>query len=549
MSWNQDQFLASLKTAVDKFDGEGTAKLCRELVDHLENEESLQPELGREVLATLRRKCYFDQMERVANAFHKAGIYDRQVRRQYAQSLIDQGKLSTASDVLELLVERTAEDPRENAEARGLLGRVYKQLYIEALKEDAQAVQKRSTRCNLQTAVSAYHAVYRSDPARHLWHGINTVALCLRAEKDSVGLEAGPDARAIAREILGLIETEKQALEAEGKTLGAWSLATALEASVALGDTEQAHLWLVRYVQHEDADAFELSSTERQLREIWGLTVDEPPGLLLLPTLQAALLKRKFGRVELPGPQVNQTLQQTLRLEKTFGSDRYVPFSWYAVGLERCRGVAQIRNAFRGLGTGFLIRGSDLALELGDSFLLLTNAHVVSNDANVRASTGALYPDEAFVVFEALESVAGQKFRVARLLWTSPPGELDSTLLQLNHPPEIAQPFPIAGSLPPNDGKQKVYVTGHPLGGELSISLTDNALIGYDQRLLHYRAPTEPGSSGSPVFDDQWRLIGLHHAGRSDMNRLDGKPGTYEANEGIQIQRIIEAIRKAKIAL
>jgi V8-like Glu-specific endopeptidase len=78
-------------------------------------------------------------------------------------------------------------------------------------------------------------------------------------------------------------------------------------------------------------------------------------------------------------------------------------------------------------------------------------------------------------------------------------------------------------------------VVGHPLGGGLSFSLEDNLLLDWDQRVVHYRTPTEPGSSGSPVFDDQWRLIALHHAGGSNMRRLNGKPGTYEANDGINI--------------
>jgi hypothetical protein len=123
---------------------------------------------------------------------------------------------------------------------------------------------------------------------------------------------------------------------------------------------------------------------------------------------------------------------------------------------------------------------------------------------------------------------------------------LDATLLRLDRPvespPEI---FPIAKRLPAKDGQQKVYVIGHPLGGGLSISLTDNALLGYDDRLLHYRAPTEGGSSGSPVFNNQWKLIGLHHAGGHGLQRLDGQPGTYDANEGIQMPRIIEAVRAA----
>jgi V8-like Glu-specific endopeptidase len=74
--------------------------------------------------------------------------------------------------------------------------------------------------------------------------------------------------------------------------------------------------------------------------------------------------------------------------------------------------------------------------------------------------------------------------------------------------------------------------------------MQDNLLLDWNKRLVHYRTPSEPGSSGSPVFDDQWRLIGLHHAGRSDMPRLDEKPGTYEANEGINILAIAEAIKQ-----
>ncbi|MGB7693504.1 MAG: serine protease, partial [Pseudolabrys sp.] len=89
-----------------------------------------------------------------------------------------------------------------------------------------------------------------------------------------------------------------------------------------------------------------------------------------------------------------------------------------------------------------------------------------------------------------------------------------------------------------------LYVVGHPLGGGLSFSLQDNLLLDWDQRLVHYRTPTEPGSSGSPVFDDQWRLIAIHHAGKSDMRKLNGKPGTYEANEGINILAVVEGIKQ-----
>jgi V8-like Glu-specific endopeptidase len=544
MSWDQQQFLNDLKAAVDDFDREQTEALCRELVHRLQHDEELAAGMGRKVLATLRRKCHFELMERVADALRDAGADDVQVRRQYAQALIDQGKISAAVYVLEPLVA-SAEDADERAEARGLLGRIYKQLYVNAASAVLQPPGRRRHQY-LQKSVGVYHDVYQAD-ATHLWHGINTVAMAIRAEKDGIPLERAVDARKIAREILDTIDAKKRARDAQGMTVDAWDLATAIEASIAIDDLEQTQVWLGRYVQHGDTDAFELASTERQLREVWRLSVDRPPGSLILPVLQSEILKRKFGRVDMVGAQVQETIRQAVRLEKTLGTESYVSLSWYRLGLERCRGVAQIRNETGdGIGTGFVIRGSDLAPALGDALLLLTNAHVVSNDRAVQRGTNALAPDEAIVSFEALESVAGQTYRV-EVLWTSPPKELDATLLRLDRPLTGPEPFPVAKRLPANDGQQKVYVIGHPRGGGLSLSLTDNALLDYDERLLHYRAPTEGGSSGSPVFNNQWRLVALHHAGGFGMPRLNGQAGTYDANEGIQIQRIAAAVQAAGI--
>jgi V8-like Glu-specific endopeptidase len=62
---------------------------------------------------------------------------------------------------------------------------------------------------------------------------------------------------------------------------------------------------------------------------------------------------------------------------------------------------------------------------------------------------------------------------------------------------------------------------------------------------VHYKAPTEPGSSGSPVFDAKlWQVIALHHrGGKKGMPMLNGKAGTYAANEGIAIQSIVTMLK------
>ena len=65
-------------------------------------------------------------------------------------------------------------------------------------------------------------------------------------------------------------------------------------------------------------------------------------------------------------------------------------------------------------------------------------------------------------------------------------------------------------------------------------------------RLLQYRAPTQPGSSGSPVFAGQgWRVIGLHCRGGKEMRKLNGQSGLHEANEGVWIQSIRQNMAKS----
>jgi endonuclease/exonuclease/phosphatase family metal-dependent hydrolase len=51
-------------------------------------------------------------------------------------------------------------------------------------------------------------------------------------------------------------------------------------------------------------------------------------------------------------------------------------------------------------------------------------------------------------------------------------------------------------------------------------------------KVVRYRTDTEPGSSGSPVFNNSWDLVALHHAGWRD--------GTNTAtNEGIRLAAIV----------
>jgi len=522
-----------VERAVATFDHPRTNQLCEELIARVRSSDEPFPEqLAKRVLAALRRKRQFQLMARVADALIVSGRDGMVIYRQYAQALLDQGLTGAGLGVLAAGMA-AGDDADERAELRGLMGRAHKDRYVAT---DPAAGRRRAL--HLERSVAAYHQAWVEDGTR-LWHGINATALLDRAARDGVALAAFSDPKAaadrLAEEVLAAVG------EPSEHTL-VFDLATAVEANVALGRFEQAHQWLDRYVAHPQADAFELASTLRQLTEVWGLTADSEPGSTLLPVLQAELLARGEGGEVTVGPtdvdnHALTRMDQDRRLQKVFGSERFTTTRWFSNALDRCRAVARIQDEVGdGVGTGFLVEGAGLHPNL-PAVVLLTNAHVIPK---------AIQPEDVFLAFRGLEDYAEPGVRVRRVLWSSPPNELDATIVEPEQLPAGVLACPLARNLPllDADPRERVYVIGHPLGRpDLQLSILDNHLLDYDAILLHYRAPTEPGSSGSPVFNKRWAVIALHHSGDNEMPRLHGT-GVYEANEGIRIDQIQAALQR-----
>jgi hypothetical protein len=310
------------------------------------------------------------------------------------------------------------------------------------------------------------------------------------------------------------IAKEIDATLREIKELQYWTRATAIELAVALGNTSDAFYHTFHYTNDEKVDAFEIMSLLRQLREVWQLTTDAEPGKLLLPVLESALLKRQGGCVTVALENVPVDAQNAGEVEKhferVFGQQRFQSLLWYKTGLKRCEAVGRVESlAGRKVGTGFLVQASDFFPERNDKELLfLTNAHVVPE--NLAFKSGK-------VVFEA----TGNAYRIVELVWSSPSKKLDATFLKLDGISEQAEICPLIPEPEPFDPAKepRVYVIGYPLGGELSFSLQDSVWVSSDSEVLRYRTPTESGSSGSPVFDQEfWTVIGLHHAALKTEN-------------------------------
>jgi endonuclease G, mitochondrial len=183
-----------------------------------------------------------------------------------------------------------------------------------------------------------------------------------------------------------------------------------------------------------------------------------------------------------------------------------------------------------GYGTGSLVSPS----------LLLTNHHVLPNADTARSS---------IIEFNYQDGIDGTP--LAAIVHPLDPDrffladeERDFALVAVKATPEQLAPFGF-NRLIEAEGKaiigEFVTIVQHPRGEKKQVALRENKIVDMPDRFLHYAADTEPGSSGSPVFNDQWEVVALHHASVPAPDHQD--LGGF-LNEGIRVSRIIAFIKE-----
>jgi endonuclease G len=120
---------------------------------------------------------------------------------------------------------------------------------------------------------------------------------------------------------------------------------------------------------------------------------------------------------------------------------------------------------------------------------------------------------------------------------TSPVDKFDCTILKIA---EVEGQPPVAswGTLELAYGQMDnvavgahVTIVQHPQGGPKKIAATANEVVNIFEHRLQYMTDTMGGSSGSPVFNDKWNVIAIHHAGGNIVKNAKGE--RFFANEGI----------------
>lgn len=249
--------------------------------------------------------------------------------------------------------------------------------------------------------------------------------------------------------------------------------------------------------------------------------------------------------------------------ERVMGETRdFLSIKFFEKGAWASRTVGRIVTEFdngqTGYGTGFLV----------SPHLLLTNHHVLESEDFARISLVEFdYQLDRFG-----KAVTAERFKLAPNKFFLNDKKLDFALVAVDSESETGKLLQEYGFSPliKTQGKiavgECVNIIQHPRGRMKQIVIRENKLVDIDMpaelgHLAHYMGDTEPGSSGSPAFNDEWEVIALHHSSVPKRREghyvdIDGEiwekgddPArlAWEANEGIRISYIIDFIQKADL--
>ena len=196
--------------------------------------------------------------------------------------------------------------------------------------------------------------------------------------------------------------------------------------------------------------------------------------------------------------------------------------------------------------------GGEDSISSGTGFLVTDN-HIVTNWHVIDGATGSVTVRALGVPeFEAVVVVYNEEADIALLYTEEKPESLGAAVFRTHPPISVGE---------------SVFAFGFPVDGGNFTRGEVSALTGHEGDLtgLQFTAPIQPGSSGSPLFDDQGKVVGMvtstreggqlvNFAVRGTMIRifLDSNNVAYsfsESNGSVPPKEINSMVRKVVVAL
>jgi V8-like Glu-specific endopeptidase len=182
--------------------------------------------------------------------------------------------------------------------------------------------------------------------------------------------------------------------------------------------------------------------------------------------------------------------------EKIIGEDTLRHIYILNLALEAANAVVHLKTP-TSLGTGFAIAPN----------LVMTNNHVIASREEAERTE---YTFNYQLDLNGKESSTKTVLALAGGAFHTN-AELDYTVVSLKDVPDLFHPLVLKSQLMRRD--DRVTIIQHPGGHLKKISMQNNFVAYADTNVVQYTTSTLPGSSGSPVFDDEFNVIAIHHSG------------------------------------